>query len=72
VVEIDVVHRLSRELCSAARQAEAGDPDAPAWEAEVRARQLLAGIATMTVLRPGRAEDQPGGAARPRRESARP
>lgn len=72
MVEIDVVHRLSRELWSAARQAEAGDPDAPAWEAEVRVRQLLAGIATMTVLRLGPAETQPGGTARERRESAAP
>lgn len=70
MVEIDVVTRLSGELNAAARQAEAGDPDAPAWEAEMRARRLLAGIATVTGLRAG-AEEAPARPDAETRERAR-
>jgi hypothetical protein len=50
MVEIGVIRRLSHELVAATRQVEAADPDAPAWEAEVRVRRLTLGISSIASL----------------------
>ena len=52
MVELLIARRLCRELSSAAALVEAGDPDAPAWEAEARARRLVASLtAVLAVVR---------------------
>jgi hypothetical protein len=47
MVELVIAHRLTEELRAATDQVAAGDPDAPAWEAELRSRRLLAAIAAL-------------------------
>jgi hypothetical protein len=45
---IDAVHSLSVQLGEIAEHYVAADPDAPAWEAEQRARRVLVAIAALT------------------------
>jgi hypothetical protein len=47
MVEVLIAQRLSQELSAAAALVEASDPDAPAWEAEIRSRRLLAALSVL-------------------------
>jgi hypothetical protein len=47
MVEVVLAQRLTQELRFAAALVEAGDPDAPAWEAEIRSRRLLAALSAL-------------------------
>jgi hypothetical protein len=56
MVEVVLAQRLTLELRSAVALVEAGDPDAPAWEAELRSRRLLAALSALIATARARRE----------------
>jgi len=57
--DTDLVQSLADDLAAAIRQRDAADPDAPAWEAEARARWLERLIAVLQEPDPERSDERP-------------